>query len=115
MKTLAFALAVVCLGAGFASAHPPVRTPEGEGAAPVLRYADLNLRREPGVRMLVGRIKQAAHAFCGPEPSALSLGEYQRYGACVRESTDAAVRRVNAPLVTSIYKQGADSLRFAAR
>ena len=113
MKTLAFALAAVCLASGFASAHSPAG-PSADGA-PVLRYAELDLTRERGARVLVGRIKQAAHTFCGPEPRPVSLGEYQRYRACVQETAGAAVRRVNAPLVTAVYQGDGERIRLAHR
>ena len=114
MKTLAFALSAVCLASGFASAHEPAGR-SAETGAPVLRYTELDLTREPGARVLVGRIKQAAHAFCGPEPRPVSLGEYQRYGACVQETAGAAVRRVNAPLVTAVYQGDGERIRLANR
>ncbi|HEV7384894.1 MAG TPA: UrcA family protein [Phenylobacterium sp.] len=114
MKTLAFALAAVCLASGFASAHPPASRSAADGAR-VLRYAELDLTREQGASVLVGRIKQAAHTFCGPEPRLLSLGEHQRYRACVQETAGAAVKRVNAPLVTAVYQGDAERMRFAAR
>jgi UrcA family protein len=114
MKTLAFALAAVCLASGFASAHPPARR-SAEDGPPVLRYAELDLTREQGARVLVGRIKQAAHAFCGPEPRLVSLGEHRRYAACVEESASAAVRRVNAPLVTAAYWGSDERMRLANR
>jgi UrcA family protein len=113
MKTLAFALAAVCLASGFASAQPPAG-PSADGA-PVLRYAELDLTRERGARVLVGRIKQAAHTFCGPEPRPVSLGEYERYQACVQETAGAAVRRVNAPLVTAVYQGDGERIRLANR
>ncbi len=115
MKTLAFALAITCLGAGYASAQPPVSPSGDDRGATVLRYSELDLTREQGARTMVGRIELAAHAFCGPEPRQISLAEHARYGACVREAADAAVRRVNAPLVTAVYRGAGERIRLANR
>jgi UrcA family protein len=114
MKTLAFALAAVCLASGVASAHPSGRqsTPDG---AQVVRYGDLDLAREQGARVLVARIKHAAHTVCGPEPRVLDLGEYQRHGACVREAAASAVQRIDAPLVTAVYQGDGERIRLANR
>ncbi len=114
MKNLAFALAAICLASGFASAHSPARAATDD-APRIVSYAEFDLNREQGAKALVGRIKQEARAFCGPQPSPLSLGEYQRYGACVQESATAAVKRVDAPMVTAVYRGDKLGTRLAAR
>ncbi len=93
MKTLAFALAITCLGAGYASAQPPVSPSGADRGATVLRYSELDLTRERAPGPWSAGTNSPTHAFCGPEPRQISLAEHARYGACVREAADAAVRR----------------------
>lgn len=110
MKTTVLALAAVCLAAGFASAH----TIEGGDSATV-RYSELDLTRPQGAKVLVGRIKQAARTVCGPRPSLFALADYDRYVACSRQATGAAVERLDAPVVTAVYKGADRQLVFSRR
>jgi UrcA family protein len=115
MKTAAFALALASLTvAGAAAAQTPT-TLAADGRTPVVRYADLDLTREQGARALVGRIAYAAHVFCGPEPRAISLGEYMRYRACVAESTNGVVRRIDSPQVTAVFERELLPQQYAGR
>jgi len=105
MKTMTLALAAtLSLASGMASAQPGHTPASEEGARIVLRYPELDLTREQGARTLIGRIQLAARAACGAEPSPLSLGEYQAFRRCVSQATSRSVTRVDAPLVTAIYR-----------
>jgi len=114
MKTIALGLAAVCLAGGFASAHTP-SGPAAYTASQVVRYTELDLAHEPGAKVLLARIKRAAHAVCGPQPSLLSLGENRDYDTCVDTSIRSAVTRVDAPLVTAIYDGVGVRVRLANR
>jgi len=117
MKTVTLALAAaMSLTAGMASAFPDTRTPmNDEVGRVVLRYPELDLRREEGARMLIGRIKLAAHVACGAEPSSLSLAESRRFQTCVTEATSRSVARVGSPLVTAVYRHDAQRQLLAQR
>jgi UrcA family protein len=116
MKATVLAIVAVGFTAGAALAHTPNRT-YGDSSLRkvVVRYSELDLTREQGARVLLGRIHQAALTVCGPEPSHLSIDEYQRYQACVVESTDATIQRVQAPLVTAIYARTPRPQLYAQR
>ncbi|HEY2356895.1 MAG TPA: UrcA family protein [Phenylobacterium sp.] len=116
MKSTILAIVAVGLTAGAAFAHTPYR-PYGDSTVSkmVVRYSELDLTHEAGARVLLGRIRQAAHTVCGPEPSHLSIDEYQRYEACVVEAVDATVQRVHSPLVTAIYDSTPKPRLYAER
>jgi UrcA family protein len=84
--------------------------PSNSGAAQVaVRYADLDLSRADGARVLLSRLRRAASLACGGRPSSpLDLGAMQDYQTCVRRGLDGAVGRVNAPLVTAVYRGQGD-------
>jgi UrcA family protein len=91
-------------------------TPASEGGGRiVVRFSELDLTREQGARVLIGRIERAARLVCGPEPSQLSLSEHQAFRGCVTQATFRSVRRVDAPLVTAIYRSDAQRLLLAQR
>jgi UrcA family protein len=117
MKSLTFvAAAIACLIAGAASAQPA--DADGIGAAQrrvVLRFGELDINHGPGAAIMVARIRQAAETVCGPDLGQIDLGSRSRYRACVQASAGAAVRRLDAPLVTAVYQGGDQSLRVANR
>ena len=117
MKPMTLALAAaLSLAAGMACAQPDTRNSVNEAAGRVvLRYPELDLAREDGARMLIGRIKLAAHVACGAEPSPFSLGEYQRFQSCVTEATSRSIARVGSPLVTAVYRHDVHRQLLAQR
>ena len=117
MKTVILALAAaMSLAAGVACAHPDTRSPTTEEAGRVvLRYPELDLSREDGARMLIGRIKLAARVACGAEPNPLSLDEHHRFQSCVTEATSRSITRVGSPLVTAVYRHDVHRQLLAQR
>ena len=67
----------------------------------VVRYADLDLATDHGVRVLYARIAQAASAVCPDVPEsdlhALALSR-----ACQQQAIARAVRAVNSPLLAEV-------------
>jgi UrcA family protein len=119
MKTIIIGLAAgACLTAGAVSAKPRgwVRLHAADEAPSVtVRYSELDLMREDGARSLIGRISQAARAVCGPEPASYAIGAFYLYRDCIKDSTAAAVRSVNAPLVSALYDGGRKAIVLAGR
>ncbi|HEY2753866.1 UrcA family protein [Phenylobacterium sp.] len=116
MRFTAIAFVAAGLSTGAASAHTPYRAgDDGSVRHVVVRYSELDLTHEEGARVLLGRIHQAARTVCGPEPSGLSIDEYQRYTACINESTETTVQRVHAPMVSAIYASTPKPRLYAER
>jgi UrcA family protein len=67
-------------------------------------YADLDLRREPGARALLNRIRAAARNVCEPDPSIHDLREQTSYRVCLYEAISGALRRVDNPHVADLYE-----------
>jgi UrcA family protein len=104
--------AAACLGVGLtclatladaAVEPPPTR---------VVRYADLDISREPGARVLYRRIQAAARQVC--EGNVMSnvhlLGKEK---ACFNHAVDEAVQRVNSAALAQVY--GSAMPRLASR
>jgi UrcA family protein len=66
----------------------------------------LDLSRAEDARVLLSRLHAAASEVCGGEPQPMELQKAADYRACMRETLDGAVSRVNAPLVASMYRAG---------
>lgn len=67
-----------------------------------VRYDDLNLSREAGVRKLYARIKDAADVVCAPF-NGRQLSQRMNQVACVTSAMERAVRQVNEPALTHYY------------
>ena len=48
-------------------------------------------------------LKRAAATVCGESYNPVRLGKSRRFHACMAQTMDAAVKQVNAPLVTARY------------
>ena len=68
----------------------------------VVRFADLNLGTERGVRTLYARIAGAARTVC-PDALISDLHSAARIHACQQQAIARAVREVNAPLLAAVY------------
>lgn len=77
-------------------------------------YGDLNLKSHSGAQVALRRIKHAAVNVCGGQPdSMLDLVAYGYFRDCVMDTTDGAVKRLNAPLVTSLFMSLPEDQRYA--
>jgi UrcA family protein len=95
MKTL---LAVLALGAA-----APVLAGDLTGPNVVVRYSDLNLDSVDGATALLNRIQFAAGRVCAPLNHG-DLPSRANVEKCNAKLTDAAVTKVNHPVVASVYK-----------
>ena len=81
-----------------------VADPVRKQSAPVT-YGDLDLSTEQGAKTLLTRISKAAKTACGElTHSALLPRESAYQWQCVTGAVDAAVARIDAPLVAALHK-----------
>jgi UrcA family protein len=70
----------------------------------VVRYADLNLNSEAGVRVLYARLSDAAARACGDEPIGLDLKARAQYEECFDRTLEKAVGKVGNPDVQALHR-----------
>jgi UrcA family protein len=73
------------------------------GADVIVRYSDLNLDSVDGATTLLNRIRGAADRVCAPLNHG-DLASRANVDKCNAKLTDAAVTKVNHPVVASVYK-----------
>lgn len=76
----------------------------------VVSYSDLDLSREAGARVMLGRLESAASAVCGGWPDLHRLENLAIYRACTRKAMDGAVTELGSPRVSALYGQPAERL-----
>jgi UrcA family protein len=104
---------LTAVGAGIAQADTP---PLVETRTQQVTFDDLNLSSESGARTLLVRINKAANAACGPAThSPLMPREAAHRRTCVTEAVDAAVRRVDLPVLTALHTGAPADIAIAAR
>lgn len=69
----------------------------------VVRYSDLNLDSVDGATTLLKRIRVAADNVCAPLDHG-DIASRANVDKCNAKLTDAAVTKVNHPVVASVYK-----------
>jgi UrcA family protein len=89
----AFALAIATPALAGSATGPDV----------VVRYSDLNLDSVDGATTLLKRIKVAANNVCAPLNHG-DIASRANVGRCNAKLTDAAVTKINHPVVASVYK-----------
>ncbi len=67
-----------------------------------VRYADLDLTKPAGAKVLYGRIRVAAREVCGFGDWPLPVN----YQGCVDGAIDNAVTKVNSPALTTLHLHG---------
>ena len=95
-KTLLIA-AALCLAAGVASAQE---------ASVTIRVGKLDPNNAADAKMLYRHISQAAAHVCGGWPSYAFGTEGDLFDRCFKPTLRDAVRRLDAPLVTTQYERG---------
>jgi UrcA family protein len=110
LKTLIFTTLLV-LATGNALADSAAK--KTLAPAPVsVRYDDLNLANAEGAHVLYNRISEAARKVCGPSFATFYPGKWREWKECYQSTVDAAVKRVDAPMLTALH---AKSISVAAR
>jgi UrcA family protein len=67
-----------------------------------VKFSDLKVDTPAGVEVLYRRIQSAARRVCGYE-GASSVYAYSNWQNCVRPTVDAAVTKVNNPMLTALH------------
>jgi len=113
MKTL---LIIAALTAPLAiAAAPAAARGDPERLQTTINYSDLDLSRPAGAAAMLARIKRAAATVCGERSVPGQLTTSRRFHACMKQTMDAAVKQVNAPLVTARYAGPTRSTRLATK
>ena len=110
MKQSGAWLALVTLASAAASANPH----ENQISKEKVNFADLNLNTIAGINVLYERITRAARLVCAPADSYRDHGEFTK---CWRAAMDAAIAKVNNPLLTAVHESrqvGSTTARVAS-
>lgn len=77
-----------------------------KGNAVKVSYADLNLQKEAGAKVLYRRLQQASKRTCGVESfrNAGSVSEAAEMKRCYQKSLTSSVAKVNNALLTKIHE-----------
>jgi UrcA family protein len=81
-----------------------------------VKFGDLNLQSEAGVRALYSRIRTATRAVCSPEPTGDPLAMLE-FKACRSKALSDAVARVGSPALAALHRSkvgGAPPVRMAS-
>jgi UrcA family protein len=100
-KISSTAIAALLAAAVTAAAH--AAQPDPDVVTVRVFVADLNLASLQGAAVALRRIRQAAGAICGEQPSTMDLKRLALYHACMRSTVSQAVASLNNPLVTAQY------------
>jgi UrcA family protein len=117
MIRLSVMLLAASLAAGAAQARAEPAAHRPKASAQKVAYADLDLTKMSDARKLARRIHAAAAEVCRLDGTG-DLAGYSEYGRCVSASMDAAVRRIDSPLLTAVMTNqpaAEGKLRVASR
>jgi UrcA family protein len=102
MKKAAMSVLVTAITVmGSTLAHAAL--PGDEPLSRQVNYSDLNLEQPAGAAALYNRLNAAAHVVCKPLEGKAVLS-FQRHRKCVAKAISTAVRDVNAPTLTNLYR-----------
>lgn len=113
LRSMSLSLAIVASAAFVAPAHAADDWAKAFAGSPptpksiTISYSDLDVSREAGARILLGRIIKAADSVCGYKPG--NIGDFARqnaYRACMNDTVGKGVQSANVPLVAQIYGKG---------
>jgi UrcA family protein len=107
MKQSTAWLALITLASAAASANPH----EDEIRSEKVNFADLNLNTLAGVNVLYDRITRAARLVCAP---ADEFAHHTEYAKCCQTAVDAAIAKVNNPLLSAVHQNRLGSPKLAA-
>jgi UrcA family protein len=100
-----FAIGVSCIVIGLAlNASPAFAALSDNPPSLTVKYEELDLSKSAGAKELYRRIKRAAKAVCREAIDYRNLQESGRYAQCIQGATDEAVREVDKPLVSALWK-----------
>jgi UrcA family protein len=68
-----------------------------------VRYSDLDLNRTEGVKILYHRLQHAAQSVCTPNQNR-NLATKARFDSCIQTNMQAAVAKIDRPLLTAYFR-----------
>lgn len=79
---------------------------EPKGNAEKVRYADLNVEKEAGAKILYRRLQLASKRVCGVESivNAGGVREIKAQRHCYRDALDAAVAKIDNEMLTELHE-----------
>ena len=107
MKQSTAWLALITLASAAAGANPH----EDEIRSEKVNFADLNVNTLAGVNVLYDRITRAARLVCAP---ADEFAHHSEYAQCCQTAVDAAIAKVNNPLLSAVHQNRKGVPTFAA-
>jgi UrcA family protein len=114
MKTLSILAAALSIAGPAATAEYGVPQSGKVDLQVTVDFSDLDLSRTSGADALIVRLRNATRRVCGQRPNA-DLDAYRRYRECTVQSMDAAVKRIDKPLVTARYAREAARAQLATK
>ena len=107
---LASGLAAMALGLASAQSYA---TTSADGVRSIeVSYAELDLTKAAGAQILYARIKKAAYTVCGAYDSPMAWN-YAAKTQCFKSAIEAAVVKINSPLLTSLHRN--ENTRLASK
>ena len=100
--TVRMAILAGCFIAAAASGAACAAGTTTEVPSVVVRFTDLDLATDQGVRSLYTRIVRAAHTVC-PDAPIRDLNAAAQSRACQQQAIARAVGAVNTPLLAAVY------------
>ena len=101
------------LAAGLANAGTPANQTLLEIPRVTVAYDDVNIASPRGADVVLARIVAAARQVCESGSGMRGVREAQDIKQCIRAATQAAVREINAPLLTALFQQRAAADQIA--
>jgi UrcA family protein len=108
MKQSTAWLALVTLASAAAGANPHDTE---EIRSEKVNFVDLNLSTLAGVNVLYDRITRAARLVCAP---ADEFGHRSEFAKCCETAVDAAIAKVNNPLLSAVHQNRQGGPKLAA-
>lgn len=118
MKTLMILTAIAAVTAAPAPALAGERPPFPSDTVVMhltVKFSDLDISRAAGADALISRLRNASRKVCGDFPNLADTDATRRHKRCMVQATDAAVKQVNAPLVTARYARDVAQPTYAAK
>ena len=117
MKTLMILTAIAAVTAAPAPALAGERSAYSDTVTMHLTvsFSDLDISRAAGADALISRLRNASRKVCGDFPNLADTDATRRHKRCMVQATDAAVKQVNAPLVTARYARDVAQPTYAAK
>ena len=113
IRTKLYAALCCAFGTGAVCSHSSSAQAQ-DVPAKTVRFADLDITKPAGAKVLYGRIRAAAHDVCDQSVGGDPIMR-PAVRACIDKAIDDAVRKVNAPALTALRFGGSGDVRLASK